>query len=401
MSGGMRFACLAGVAAALLVTASAHAQVRVGDIRGPGGRALERRLPTALEAAGVSVQDDAEIELAGTAQRRGRRMQLSATLRRGDQEEAFQLSARGARRLVREAADAVASRIAAFDAEAPEAPPAREPTPARASTADATPTPATSSAPAASEDWADPAMEYAVGLATLSRQLSFQDDLFDRVGEYGLPLAPAMTFSAAWFPARHFIRHPLAGLGVTGRFFGACCVQSSTEDGETSFDTTMDEMSFGLVYRLRLADFLRVEAELGAGQARFEVGAPGPAGPERVRRPVPSARYVYLRPGAAVWIDLPLHLSVRAGAGFRAVVDSGPLAYAQWFPGSSTLGWDAELEARWRFDKWFAVRAYGRYTAYLTTIDPEPGDALVVAGASDEWTTFGAELVVVMPGVSP
>ncbi|MFK7989444.1 MAG: hypothetical protein AB8I08_25735 [Sandaracinaceae bacterium] len=393
----MRTLAIVVAAWALTLTAgTVHAQVRVGDIRGPGGRALERRLPDALEAAGVRVEEDAPAELTGTARRRGRRLRLEATLRTGSREEPFEVTARSVRALVRDTANEVADRLGDAEPSEPEPieapPPESRPAPTSTATASTT-------APSDEGAWAAPAMEYAVGLATLTRQQSFQDDLFDRVGEYGLPLAPAMSFSATWFPARHFVAHPLAGLGVTGRFFGACCVRSSTPDGETSFDTTIDELSLGLIYRVRLLEFLRVEGEFGVGQARFEVGAPGPASPGRARRPVPPARYVSLRPGLAVWIDLPLHLSLRAGAGFRSVVDSGALAYEQWFPGSSTLGWDASLEVRWRFDKWFAVRAYGQYTAYSTTIDPQPGDALVVAGASDEWTTFGAEFVVVLPGV--
>lgn len=387
----------------LLLASSASAQVRVGDIRGPGGRGLERRLPGALESAGVQVEDGAATELTGTARRRGRRLRLEVTLDGPSGQESFDVDARSVRRLLRDTASEVADRV--LDADPP-APVERDPVaPApRESRPDAASAPATGASADGDDapnrdDWADPAMEYAVGLATLSRQQSFQDDLFDRVGEYALPVAPAMSFSATWFPARHFVAHPLAGLGLTGRFFGACCVQSSTEDGESSFDTTIDELSLALVYRMRLLEFLRVEGEFGVGQARFEVGATGPAGPESARRPVPPARYLSLRPAAAVWLDLPLHLSIRAGVGYRAVVDSGALSYAQWFPGSSTVGVDASLEVRWRFDKWFAVRAYGQYTGYFTSMDPQPGDALVVAGASDEWTTFGAEFVVVMPGV--
>lgn len=389
-----------GLGLLLLVLAPSVAgaqSVHLGRIRGPGGARVRSELEAALRESGVTVAPDAPATVSGRLVRRRRGYRLRLRLSQGAVAERFQVQSRRRSELVRSALARIRYRLRDDRV-------AIEPVVIGAASEDrAVPerSPAPSASPAAPRprDWAgEDALELSAGLDWMARSLGFTDDLFDRVGEYELAGAPVVTVSARWFPAHHWTSHPLAGFGVEGQAFGALGVSSATADGNASFATTIDSWRAGLVYRVRVAEPVRVEGMVGGGEARFRVEPTGPRNPSSIADPIPAAHYRYLRPALAGHVELGAGFSVRAAVGWRAVLSSGQLGHEGWFPRSFTTGMDLSLEVRWRFDRWFALRAHASYERYVSDLRPEVGDVRVAGGAGDEWIRAGADLIVILPG---
>lgn len=378
--------------------------VEIDRIRGPGGRAVERALAEALSERGVEVTDSAEVRITGRVRRTGRRQRrryhLALTVHhRGDEVERVRVVERRPGQLTPAAMDALLPILqTAREREQELEAPAVE-APARA-VRQVRPEPVAPDPPPTFQSGdGENALEFAVGIEWLARHLSFNDDLFGRIGTYRLDAAPAVSVAARWFPARHWTAHALAGIGVEAEARGAFGISSTTPDGGGTYETSIDDWRLGGMFHGRLFDLLQLEGALSYGEARFRIDPLGPAHPGSPVEPLPSVRYRYLRTAVGADVDLVEGLSVGGGVGFRAVLSSGQLAYREWFPRSSTAGVDLRLRVTWRFDRWFAVRAYIQHIRYISALNPEPGDARVAGGAQDEWTTAGVELVSVLPGM--
>lgn len=381
--------------------------VEIERIRGAGGRAVERALGEALSEEGVVLTDGADVRITGRIRRSGRRQRrryrLDLAVHHRDEVERVRVVRRRTGRLTAAAVDrllpilrAAHERARELEARPVEAPPVEAPRRLPASTR---PEPVAPETPPFEPGYGENALELAVGVEWLARHLSFADDLFDRIGSYQLDAAPAVRVAMRWFPARHWTSHALAGLGVEAQARGAFGISSTTPDGGGTYETSIDDWRLGGVFHGRLVELLQLEASLSYGEARFRIDPLGPTNPGSAALPLPSVRYRYLRTAVGADVDLLEGLSVGGGAGWRAVLSSGQLAYPEWFPRSSTTGVDMNLRVTWRFDRWFAVRAYVQHIRYLSALNPEPGDARVAGGAQDEWTTAGVELVSVLPGM--
>ncbi len=107
---------------------------------------------------------------------------------------------------------------------------------------------------------------------------------------------------------------------------------------------------------------------------------------------VPDTRYRYTRLGGAIGVPVGERLQVVADAGYRMLSTSGDLASADWFPWASGAGVDASVGADIRVTG--AIHAYirGSVRRYFFAMNPEPGDALVVGGAIDQYLGLAAGL---------
>jgi hypothetical protein len=72
-------------------------------------------------------------------------------------------------------------------------------------------------------------------------------------------------------------------------------------------------------------------------------------------QPFPDVAYRYLRPGFAGRFLAWPRLAVQARAHYRAVVSTGPLTSANWFPGAKARGFDGGLSLDWQFQRWLAL----------------------------------------------
>ncbi|MGE3629824.1 MAG: hypothetical protein AB7P00_07920, partial [Sandaracinaceae bacterium] len=96
---------------------------------------------------------------------------------------------------------------------------------------------------------------------------------------------------------------------------------------------------------------------------------------------------------------LPIGFSVRAEVAWLAVLGTGRMDDADWFPRSSTTGVELGGAVAWRFDRWFSVRLFLLHSRYISALNPEPGDFRVVGGSLDTWTRGGAEFGFIVPGM--
>jgi len=382
----------------------ATAQIEVRSIAGRGGARLERELTRGLEQSSDATGGD-PVGIVGRVRRRRGRFVLQLRIERAGSASHVRVAHRRPAGLVRAALRAIRTDLEnSTSAAAPEpAPPETAPVEAEAA-ASTSEGPARLRARAAArpherEDWpsADASLELRVGAGWMYRGMRFAGDLHDRVGAYELPAAGTLHAELRWFPAAHFTGDALAGLGVRGRASFAPGIESGTQDRQASFSSTVGGWRVGALYRLRVADALALEAQLDYGEEIFRLDPTVIAGPSSTPPPVPSVRYAYLRPGAAVEIAPIPELALRVGGGWRAVVASGDLG--AWFPRSSTTGFDVTMSAEWRWSRWFATRLHATYARYVSDLNPLPGDRLVVGGASDDWATVGLDFVVRIPGV--
>lgn len=395
-------ALLALVLASAATSAAADGRVEIGRIRGPGGHVVARSLGEALAERGVEVTEGAEVLITGlvrrTGPRRHRRHVLDLAVRRGEQVERVRVVRRSAAALASVAADELVPLLAVAPAEAPAATPRPTRVEAQAP-ARARPAARASSPPARfAARHGETALELFAGFDWLARHLSFNDDLFDRIGTYRLDAAPAAVAGIRWYPARHWTSHVLAGIGVEAEARGAFGVSSITADGQSRYATTIDDWRVGGLFHARVLEPLQLLAGVGYGEARFRIEPAVPASPGSPPEPLPSVRYRYLRTSGGLEVDLASWLSFGGSVGWRAVISSGQLAYPEWFPRSFTTGVDLGLTVTLRVERWLAFRARVNHIRYISALNPEPGDIRVAGGALDEWTHAGVDLVAFIPG---
>jgi hypothetical protein len=215
------------------------------------------------------------------------------------------------------------------------------------------------------------------------RQLRYVDDWAtdgNTVRDYDL-VANAIGVSVAArpllaVPAELYARGELV-IGVSG---------SQGPDDEV-YSTRSSEIQFGALLGGTLG---RVNAgiAIAAGQHSFTIADEMSTRGELV----PDTRYRYVRLGGAVGVPLGSRVNVTADAGYRMLTTSGDLASTTWFPWATGDGVDASLGVDVRVTQTIHAYVRGSVRRYFFAMNPEPGDALVVGGAIDQYLGLAAGL---------
>ncbi len=99
---------------------------------------------------------------------------------------------------------------------------------------------------------------------------------------------------------------------------------------------------------------------------------------------IASVSYGQVRLGADTRIAVG-NLNIYAGAAYRAVVDTGAISGAAWYPGTTAQGFSANLGLGYRLPLGFEVRADVGTEMYFLDFHASPDDPMAVGGAVDQY----------------
>ena len=223
------------------------------------------------------------------------------------------------------------------------------------------------------------ALRFELGAGIFSRDLGWVDDLFDELAGYSLGGAPAFRMAAEWFPGAHFTQGPASWVGLEVDAELPFAVESDRE-GE-SFPTAASAWRVGLLARYPL-DFLEASLGFGFAERRFSIEASeeGSAIPD-----FPEVRYqtLGLRARIAFRLEDRIDLALRGGWGF--MLDSGAIGRANWFPNSESHTASVGARVGYQLGQGLGLFARFDWQGAFFDLRPEPGDARVAGGATDNF----------------
>jgi hypothetical protein len=261
------------------------------------------------------------------------------------------------------------------------------------------PAPAATAAPdveaddetAAAEPGGEPTyslIELALGLRGYSRDLTYNDDLFDKLPVFQLGAAPAALVSLRLYPlarsSRGFLRH----VGVDGSFeYGFATSVTDVRDRE--LDVTTRQFHVGLRGRFPFATH---ELGLSAGYGQHHVAVEEPSPPALV----PDVDYEFLR----VSLDARFAMSdflFGFHGGYRLLLSTGEFETEQWFPRATGAGVEAGAFVGQKLSQNFALYGGFDLLRYFFSLNPEPDDTNIAGGALDQYLSLWAAVAWVWP----
>jgi hypothetical protein len=265
--------------------------------------------------------------------------------------------------------------------------------------AESEPVPAAAAAPSVEADdetaAAEPAgeptyslIEVALGLRGYSRDLTYNDDLFDKLPVFQLGAAPAALVSLRVYPlarsSRGFLRH----VGVDG-YFEYGFATSVTDARDRELDVSTRQFHVGLRGRFPFATH---ELGLSAGYGQHHVAVEEPSPPALV----PDVDYEFLR----VSLDARFALSdflFGFHGGYRLLLSTGEFETEQWFPRATGAGVEAGAFVGQKLSANFALYGGFDLLRYFFSLNPEPDDTNVAGGALDQYLSLWAAVAWVWP----
>ena len=189
----------------------------------------------------------------------------------------------------------------------------------------------------------------------------------------GYPLADSATF--------------LRDLGIVGSYSRTLFLTSAVQSG-ANIDTTESSYFVGLRYRIHPTSDpgLIIAVSDGYAAQAVDFGTTTPL----IALQIPSVNCSGNRLAVDGRIPFGARLSFRAGAGYRAIFDSG--TFGKRFSGTSVGGIDAELGAAYQLARGWELRAMADYERYFYAFKPAPADANIAGGALDQF--YGGRLAL-------
>jgi hypothetical protein len=228
-------------------------------------------------------------------------------------------------------------------------------------------------------------LDVSLGGKAAARNFVYSDGITANLRSYNVLPAAMFTVNAELFPLAG-ASGVLRDIGFTGAFSRSLFLESSMPGGAS---TSTTETSYVAGLRVRIHPGGDAGPILGISDAyasqSFAFGATGGA----LASEIPSVAYTANR--TAVDVRIPAgKLALLAEAGFRAVLDAGPVA--QRFRSASVEGIDAEVGGAFAVAPGWEMRLVADYQRYFYSFAPVPGDAYVAGGALDQF--FGARLAL-------
>jgi hypothetical protein len=164
-------------------------------------------------------------------------------------------------------------------------------------------------------------------------------------------------------------------------------VSGSQGPNDDVYATRSSELQFGALLGGSIGR-VHTAIAIAAGQHSFTIADEMSTHGELV----PDTRYRYTRLGGAIGVPLGSRIHLLADAGYRMLSTSGDLASTTWFPWATGDGVDAMLAVDVRVTRTIHAYVRGSVRRYFFAMNPEPGDALVVGGAVDQYLGLAAGL---------
>ncbi|HET6280605.1 MAG TPA: hypothetical protein VFH73_06555 [Polyangia bacterium] len=247
-----------------------------------------------------------------------------------------------------------------------------------------------------------PALALEIGPRFLSRNLSYSKDFGSAILPFVVNYRTAMGFSAVWFPAAHMTSAFISNVGlVVDGEYASTFISKSPPPDSLGYPTKGSDYFGGVRVRTIVGSFLEPSVTAGLGHHAF-VFASGPAAPRNGIN-VPDMDYSYLRFAGNVRLQLPVGLSVMAGAGYRLVTSPGNQPYqiqsAQYFPRATVTGFDAVVAAGYRVHPLVEVRAGFDLRRYIYKTNALASDPIPLSGFADHYQAIWVHLAIVVDGM--
>jgi hypothetical protein len=231
-------------------------------------------------------------------------------------------------------------------------------------------------------------LEVEVGGGAAGRQFSFNDGITSNLRSYGVGPAALASVGFEFFPWAED-KGLIRDIGLIGSFSRSLFLASSLGgDAGVSIRTVESAIAGGVRFRIHPwgdeGAIIGVSDEYTSQAVTFDS-----TGVSAVDDQVPATNYQANRTGVDARIPFG-RFALRAGAGFRAVLNAG--ATAQRFRSPSVEGVDAQFGLSMTVVTGWEARLVGDYERYFYSFGPVPGDGYVAGGALDEF--YGATLAV-------
>jgi hypothetical protein len=167
-------------------------------------------------------------------------------------------------------------------------------------------------------------------------------------------------------------------------------VPASQGPGNQAYATRSSQLLGGGRYAFD-AGLLRAAVEAGVGLHRFAISDEMSSFGELV----PDTEYRFARLGAGATFPLGA-ATANTSLGYRRLFGTGELTAEQWFPRATGGGVDAMFGCELALTRYVRAHVQTEVRRYFFAMNPEPGDALIVGGALDEYliVTAGLSLAV-------
>jgi hypothetical protein len=219
-------------------------------------------------------------------------------------------------------------------------------------------------------------LDVSVGAGVVTRQLSFNDDIFSRLHGYRLAAAPVIDAALVWYPGARSPWRLLANIGWSGHGSFAVVTQSRTSDG-SAYPTTAYTVGSDIVGRLPLGK-LTPELAVGYGRQAFEIHAGATAKPS-----IPSVTQDFVRFGLGLRARFG-RVELAAHGAYRLIVGAGELISSAYFPHAHADAIDVDGTIGVALGRGISLRGSFALARLFATLHPRPGDALVAGGAVDQ-----------------
>ncbi len=226
-----------------------------------------------------------------------------------------------------------------------------------------------------------------VGAEASGRQFTYNQGLSGNLRSFTAFPVAMLAVNAEGYPladSKGFLRD----LGIVGSYSRSLFLTSAVENAP-SIDTTESSYFVGLRYRIRPSGNPGLIIGISDGYASQAVDFG--ATTTTLASQIPAVDCTGNRLAIDARIPVGERLSFHAGAGWRAIFDSG--AVGKRFNGTSVGGIDAELGAAYELVRGWEVRAIADYERYFYAFEPIPQVSNYIAGgALDQF--FGGRLAL-------
>ncbi|MEM1009195.1 MAG: PEGA domain-containing protein [Myxococcota bacterium] len=223
----------------------------------------------------------------------------------------------------------------------------------------------------------------AIGPRIFGRFFYYNDDIFQELFPYRLPIGPAISLQFHWYPGAHFTNNALAHIGLIGDFYYALGIQSRTpEPNSIALSTTAYQFHIGLRGRIPIGP-IALQIDAGYAQQYFSINTQDP----NTLSPVefPATTYQTLRFGLRLYWSLSERFALFLHSAYRHPLSTGEIGSDEYFPRLFAGQFEAGLGFDVHLLTWMSLRMLGQYQHYFFSFNSEPGDRRVAGGALDQY----------------
>jgi len=228
---------------------------------------------------------------------------------------------------------------------------------------------------------ADP-LRFSFGFGSPRRSLHYSDPLSSGLNDYQLGGSLLLDASLAYYPAQHFTDAWPSYFGIDLAAQGAVGA-SSTDSFGNRYKSHYDAYRVGLRARLPLGQHF-VSAFTGYAITRGSVSSEQ----SQVAVQTPGVDYRALRSGLGAEFKLAEGVAMGLDAAWLTMLSVGELG--TWFPRATANGLELLVQVSYAITAHCFLRASGSYRRAVFDFHPQPGDARVAGGATDEVLTLSA-----------